>query len=119
MSNIIKPKVNLEDINFSQNWNNKLSCECFSTFRMHNKNKYYVGAIRNIKLKTKLMKQARIKTLHTLKLSEVTEGMALIDTAMTKAEFQVLINTMHKKIVANFETQLWDFMILKTIKENE
>lgn len=114
---IIKPKVNLEDINFSQNWNNKLSCECFSTFRMHNPNKYYVGAIRNINLKTKRIKQAIIKSLHTLKLSEVTEGMALIDTALTKAEFQLMINTMYKKIVTNFETQLWDFMILRTLKE--
>jgi hypothetical protein len=86
---------------------------------MHNPNKYYVGAIRNIKLKKKHKKQGKIKTLNTLKLSEVTEGMALIDTGLSKTEFQVMINTMYKKIVANFETQLWDFMILKTLKEEE
>lgn len=111
------PKVNIDDINFTTNWNNKLDCDCFSTFRMHNPKKYFVGAERNIKLKSKLLKRGKIMTVTTLNLGQVTEGMALIDTSYSLPEFKETVQKIYKNIVSDFDKQLWDFMIIKTVKE--
>lgn len=117
MTQTFKPKVNIDDINFTTNWNNKLDCDCFSTFRMHNQKKYFVGAERNIKLKGKFLKRAKIMTVTTLNLSQVTEGMALIDTGYPLAEFKETVRKIYKNMVTDFDKQLWDFMIIKTIKQ--
>ncbi len=90
------------DIEFSYNWNNKLSSKCFTTFRIENK-KYKVGAIANIKLKRpkskeyQVLKKAEILDKKVTKLEHVNEWIARLDTGYSLEEFKKVIGNMYGK----------------------
>jgi len=82
--------------NFKTNWNSKLNCQAFTTFRIHNKNKYQVGKIHKITLDGKFKKFARIEQVIKVKLTNVTNMMAYIDTGYPLKDFIKIVEKMYK-----------------------
>ena len=88
---LFENKIQIEDeISFVHNWNNKLSCEAFSTFRPDS-NKYQIGKIYTITLKGKKLFKAQCIDLRTLTLDKVNEFTARIDTGYSLPEFITLM----------------------------
>ncbi len=109
--------MDINEISFSENWNNKLNCACFSTIRLHNPVKYAVGNKFKVTLKGQLKPHpAAVRTVTTFRLEQLTEGMALLDTGYSKSETIKIIQKMYKNKITNLQTQLFDFVILGYIK---
>ena len=110
----------LQELSFTENWNKKLDCNCFSTIRMHNADKYKVGNKLKITLKGQLKPNpATVRYVKTFYLHQLTEGMALLDTGYSLAETQKIIQTMYKYKVKNLAQQPFDFVILGYVKSEK
>lgn len=110
----------MQDLSFTDNWNNKLNCSCFSTIRLHNPKKYYVGCKMKVTLKGQLKPNpAIVKTVTIFRIDHLTEGMALLDTGYSKAETIKIIEKMYKNKVPNLSQQLFDFVILGYVKSEK
>lgn len=106
----------MHKIKFSTNWNNKLECEVFTTFRIHYPGKYYVGNLCEIWLRSSLVCKARIEAIHVLKLEKVTPFMAYIDTGYGLDDFEKIVESMYGR---RFDVRQVNFalILLKKIKE--
>lgn len=58
-----------QNLEFTTNWNNKLNCECFTTFRRHDPTRYVHNAVYNIYLKGVFKGKAKLVDLRTIKLA--------------------------------------------------
>ncbi|GIW22567.1 MAG: hypothetical protein KatS3mg068_1574 [Candidatus Sericytochromatia bacterium] len=101
-------------IAFSYNWNNKLNNNAFTTFRLHNPNKYKEGMVYKIYLKDKYLFDAKIIDIKVLKLDKINDFISYLDTGYSKEEFLNIIKKMYKKI-ENLEDQLFDLILLKRV----
>lgn len=109
--------LSLPELSFSENLNNKLDCLCFSTIRLHNPKKYYLGAKLAVSLKGQLRPHpATVRNVTTFYLRHLTEGMALLDTGYSLAETRQIIEKMYKYKVTNLAQQPFDFVILGYLK---
>ena len=68
-----------EQVNFMKNWNNKLSCDSFTTFRLHNPRKYAIGRCLSIMLNRRRLKDANVVKIKTMKLNQVNEFVARLE----------------------------------------
>lgn len=103
-----------DNLIFTNNWNNKLNCKCFTTLRLHNQQKYYRGAIKNVMLKDVSKGKAVIVGVQSFMLSQVSEYVARIDTGLNAKECQQMIKSMYKKYAhINWNVQLLDFVLLE------
>ncbi len=82
------------ELKFTYNWNNKLECTAFTTIRISPK--YKVGDKYRIYLNNDYKGLARIVAVKGLLVEQMTETMALIDTAYTKAETINILKNMYK-----------------------
>lgn len=104
----------MNNLLFSSNWNNKLSCKCFTTFRMYNPTKYYVGARFNVQHGGRFIKMVEVIDVKKLKLSEVNEWIARIDTGYSREEFINIVRTMYKT-VNDLDNKTFCLLLLKEI----
>ncbi len=104
------------NLKFSFNWNKKLDCEtAFSTIRLKS-GKYYLGAKFHYWLEERgeVTKKgfATVVYVHHLKIEQITEAMARLDTGYSRDKCIDMIKTMYKNIVKNWDTQELTFMVL-------
>lgn len=85
------------ELKFSTNWNNKLSCTAFTTIRLKNE-KYRKDELFDIILKTEKMGTARIMAVYSLLPEKLNEQVCLCDTGYSKAETIEIIRKMYKNI---------------------
>lgn len=85
----------MEKIVFSYNWNNKLNCKVFTSFRIFSE-KYKVGEIKKIFLKDEYLFDAQIISVKKIKVIQVNEFIAGIDTGYSVEEFIEIIKKMYK-----------------------
>lgn len=104
----------MKAIRFSSNWNNKLNCSCFTTFRVKS-DKYKVGEVYEIYLKEEFICQARIVDMRVMKLREVDDWAAMIDTGYDKNEFEKIIRNMYKNKFSNVEDVDFVMVLLKKL----
>lgn len=88
--------MNLEEIKFSTNWNNKLDNKAFSTIRIYNPKKYIIGYYYKIILKEKYLFDAKIEYEKSFYINELTEAMALLDTGYFRNETIDILKKMYK-----------------------
>lgn len=81
-------------LKFSQNWNNKLSCHCFTTIRKPAP-KYDVGLSYPVYLQNKRLGTAELVYLKRFCIGSLTDGAALIDTGYTADEAYKILRNMH------------------------
>ena len=88
-------------INFSYNWNKKLDCTAFTTIRVKNESKFYVGRDYQIHLVDKFVKNATIKAIQYFHIKSLNEFMSYVDTGYSLAETTKVLERMYgKKIFA-------------------
>ena len=99
----------MNTIKFSYNWNRKLGNIAFTTFRMHNEGKYKVGERYKIECKGVVPFNAIILDIRKLKLEQINEFIARIDTGYSLEEFKTIVRRMYKE---KADTGLFDFILL-------
>ncbi|MFC0182488.1 hypothetical protein SAMN04515674_101450 [Pseudarcicella hirudinis] len=105
-----------EKISFSKNWNHKLDCEYFTTFRLFNPEKYFEGRSVEIHENGVLKKTAVIQSVRVLYLSQINGWMTAIDAGCGVEYFEKIIKTMYKNKVSDFTTQKFHFLLLRTLQ---
>lgn len=103
----------MESIKFNQNWNNKLQCNIFTTFRLANPNKYITGKEFEIWLKDKLIGHAVIVFIYPIFLDKINNYMAYLDTGYNAEEMKNLLKTMYKNKNIDFDRQQLFCLMLK------
>ncbi len=92
----IKDMNKTEDLLFSNNWNNKLNCDAFSTLRLRNDRSYYVGAKKNVVLNGAYKGPATIVSVSYFTLDKINESIARLDTGYSAEDCRKIIMTMYK-----------------------
>lgn len=103
----------MNKLEFSTNWNKKLNCKCFTTIRLHNPQKYFIGEVYAIILNNKTIGFAKLKDLRQIKISEITNFMSFLDTGYNAATTQDIIKSIYKTKHLNFETQIFDYCVFE------
>lgn len=105
-----------EQLNFSYNWNNKLACTSFTTFRLHNPRKYAKGKKLSVMLQGKNLKDVEVLDVRTLKIEKVNEFMAQLDTGYSVDEFKDILFKMYKHKNIDLEKADWDLVLCRELK---
>ena len=100
-------------ITFNYNWNGKLFCNCFTTIRLRNDEKYRVGYEYDVILKGQNSGPAICCGIKHFKLAELNDFTAMIDTGYNKQDCTAMLKTMYKNIVTNWETQFLSIILLR------
>lgn len=106
-------------INYSYNWNNKLLCDCWSTIRLANCNKYQLHETYEHRLikkdnKFSFIRLGKLVYLKTINLYTLTNAMSFMDCALSKPETIALLKTMYKNKNIDWETQKLFFIIFSS-----
>lgn len=102
-----------QELNFSTNWNNKLNCRCFTTIRLHNPKKYFIGAVFSVFLKGILKGRAEVIGVKICTIKDISEYVARLDTGYSAEECQKMLREMYKNKPIVWERQLLDFCLLR------
>lgn len=107
---------NLENIiEFSENWNRKLSCHFFTTIRLKNDKKFVLGQQYKIFLKGEYVITANLLQKIDCHLKQLPPVTCYLDTGYGKQETVEMLKKMYKNKVANFDTQLFTVLLLENI----
>jgi hypothetical protein len=110
----------MKEISFSQNWNNKLNCDCFSSIRIWSPEKYKTGSRFNVILNKKLIGVVELVNAKSFSLSGLTEGMALIDTGYGKEQVQGIMRKMYINYInKNGMNAPFGFYIFKYVEKQK
>ncbi|NQU34246.1 MAG: hypothetical protein HQ521_13530 [Bacteroidetes bacterium] len=101
----------MNSITYSYNWNNKLDCLAFTTIRLRNDNKYFVGAIKECYLHKKYHSKVKIIAIKHFLLSDLNEFMAYIDTGYSREQTIAIIKKMYKNSNINWATKQLSFIL--------
>lgn len=107
-------------IKFSYNWNNKLDSNYFTTIRRYNPDKYHLGAVHSVMLKTKgrwvtCYNKARIIDVKMLKLSQIADNPWIcgLDTGYSQKETESIFRKMYEDLT---EESLFSYVLYKYIR---
>lgn len=113
-------KVMDERLEFEDNFNNKLNCQCFTTIRIHQPVRNAIGAVKQVYLKGVWKGYARIIHATTITMDRINLPMAKLDTGLSPEECQRLIKSLYKNRPGiNWKTQPLDYMVLEYVKESK
>lgn len=99
-------------IKFSTNWNNKLSCDYFTTIRLASP-KYQVDKIYIIELKGKALKWVRMIEGRIITMAQMNEWVTRLDTGYDCKKFYDLFNRMYPN--TDWTTQRLVLCLFETI----
>lgn len=105
----------MTQIPFNTNWNNKLYCDCFTTIRLKN-DKYIVSGSYEIMLKGEFACDAVIIAIKELKLNDINEYIARLDTGLSAKECRQLFIKMYSKYPIDWTKQILQFILLQKLK---
>ena len=103
-------------ISFQRNWNNKLDCLVFTTFRIPSK-KYQVGEVYQIELSGIVMGKAICKDIKYQYLDKVDEYLFRLDMGMSKQKGIEMLTKMYPNV--NFMMSQIAIILLKYEKEGD
>lgn len=104
-------------MSFSHNWNRKLDCISFTTLRLHN-DKYKAGDKWAVQYKHSIKPfWAQIVEKRVIRLEDINEFMARIDTGYDAYECRNILRTMYKNKGINWATQKLDFILMSYTNE--
>lgn len=94
----------MKTLKFSQNWNNKLDCDYFTTIRLYNKEKYdyYFDIFKNkeeiaILLNNKEKCIARIVDIEVRLMRDISDFSVMVDVGADRHTFEMLMSSMYSK----------------------
>jgi len=111
----------MEILRFSSNWNGtafhfKIHCNYFTTFRLHNAEKYKLNETYQIQFLDKPVKYARIIKLITAPASNLSDMFYYLDCGYSKVKSLIMIQKMYKLSEEDLSSTLFDIILLETIK---
>lgn len=92
-------------IEFSTNWNGKLHNNAFTSIRLWNEKKYVIGRDYDVWLSHIRKGFAKLVAVKRMKLHQINEYIARIDTGYSADECQNIIRTMYKNKRIDWNTQ--------------
>lgn len=104
---------------FSKNWNGKLNCDYFTTIRLANRAKYYLGARGMVRLDGKPKGMATVIQCKTFLLMDLNEFTARIDTGLSQADCAEMIRLMYKNKPINWNVQPLVLVLMKYDKDKD
>jgi hypothetical protein len=116
----------MDSLQFNYNWNNKLDCIAFTSIRLRNDKKYQVGKSFYVNLnlgKQNILKgSATLIDIKHLRLSQINNYIAYLDTGYPPDKCKQVIQTMYKNAnpTINWDTQELSLLLFvkeKTVKE--
>ena len=103
----------METLDFSYNWNSKLRCRNFTTLRLRNDGKYHKGARFEVSMQGYPKGKAKVVDVKIIKLDQINEWIARLDTGYSAQETKDIIKKMYKdKPCINWETQELLYVLL-------
>lgn len=102
----------MDKLIFSYNWNNKLDCKAFSTIRIFQPERHYVGKEVELMLKDKRIGIGTYVAIKPFLLEKMTTFMAYIDTGYSLEECKGIIQRMYPTVDFSYK-QLAYILILK------
>ena len=110
----------MNNLHFMQNWNKKLDCDIFTTIRIYDSSKHFIGAKFSI---TWLhgnsilpLEDRECIHINIFNLSSLTNGLALLDTGYNAKDTASIIRTMYKHKNVDVDKVQWVALYLKKIK---
>lgn len=104
-------------LEFSYNWNNKLNNKAFTTIRLWNEKKYQEGRKYDVWLNSCNYGFARLVSVKRMKLADINEHIALLDTGYSADECREVIKKMYKNKPIDWETQQLAYLLFVFEKE--
>jgi hypothetical protein len=101
-------------ITFVHNWNNKLRCRSFTTIRLAS-DKYMPSELYRIDFKTEFVGVAMIVTIKAIKLAQINEWMARIDSGYSREQCIHLITTFYRNKVRDWNNQPLYYILLTMV----
>jgi uncharacterized protein YqfB (UPF0267 family) len=112
----------MDKIVFSYNWNNKLAGIYFTSLRLRNDQKYILGKTYEICIRKKKQDiffcYATLMDLRNLKLPEINQFIAGIDTGYSTDECRNIIKTMYKNSKINWDKQQMALLLFRKNDKN-
>ncbi|MCA0381690.1 MAG: hypothetical protein LCH58_05985 [Bacteroidetes bacterium] len=105
---------NLEVLNFSYNWNNKLQCKAYTTIRLYGR-KYQQGKRFQVQLKGENLHVAEVVEIKPFYLQQLNEFMAYVDTGYSSTEARDIVIRMYPRVDV-FKQQMC-MVLLRVITE--
>lgn len=105
-----------EQLNFFYNWNNKLACTSFTTFRLHNPRKFVIGKKLSVMLTGKNLKDVEVRGVKIMKLHQVNEFIAQLDSGYSVEEFLKIIRDMYKNKNIDLDAADWNLVLCRELK---
>lgn len=105
-----------ETLRFSYNWNNKLTGQYFTTIRLENQ-RFQKGKTLTVQLQEKNLFEAMIMDTRILRLEDINEWIAGIDTGYSREDTQKIFRKMYP--TKDFTTQKLILILLRKIKRTE
>lgn len=106
--------MQIEQINFSTNWNKKLDCSAFTTIRLRNDNKYKAKEHYELNLNKKFIGTGFCIDIKHFWLKDINDFIAYLDTGYDKEEFKEILKKMYPKV--DFTKTQLSIILLKKIK---
>ena len=109
-----------ERLEFEDNFNNKLNCQCFTTIRIHQPVRNAIGAVKQVYLKGVWKGNARIIHATTITMDRINLPMAKLDSGLMPEECRRLIRNLYRNRPGiNWEAQQLDYLLLEYINESK
>lgn len=112
----------METTKFQYNWNKKLGCDCFTTLRLTNPEKYRVGSRHKIMLYERGTWRdygfATVQDRRVLRINQLNTFICLIDTGYGVDETKDILYKMYKDKVKDINQADFDFVVFKKEKVN-
>jgi hypothetical protein len=100
-------------IRFSQNWNKKLDTAAFTTLRLHNPMRHQRLQVFKVMINSQHYCNAKLIAVKPMKLSEVDEYTARLDSGLPKHKFVEAIKRMYKSKGLMYDKQLFDLLLFE------
>lgn len=111
----------IDFLDFTENENGKLMNDCLTAIRLQDPNKYHIGKqfiIRKINKGSTppdILRTVEIIDIKTIKLENINEWIARLDTGYEAKECKNILRTMYSPKVQDIEIQEFYWILLKTI----
>lgn len=92
MNNDLTPQVN--QLQFTTNWNNKLHCKAFTTLRLLSP-RYNVGNVFDVRLRGDHLGNAQVVCATPIRLKELTDHICYLDTGYNAEHTRGIIRKMY------------------------
>jgi hypothetical protein len=107
--------VKYEDLLFANNYNNKLRADCYTTIRLYNPKKFFIGKRFNILLEKRKIHTAEVVAVTETTMGRISEAMAFVDAGMDKTEFTKLFTKLYEDKINIVSTTPLTFCVLKRL----